>query len=139
MDFPATGTPRFGNTAGYQTALSGASNAFLSVIGQNPTGVTSLLYSTYLGGEQNDSGLSVFFAQANQIYVSGSTTSANFPALFNFQPFSGDQDAFITELDPTSAGTASLILSTPLGGTSAAGTTATALGNAVAVDANGNV
>jgi hypothetical protein len=139
IDFPVTGTPRFGGTAGYQTALSGASNAFLSVIGQNPAGVTSLLYSTYLGGEQNDTGLSVFFAQTNQIYVSGSTTSANFPALFNFQPFSGDQDAFVTELDPTSAGAASLIFSTPLGGTSAAGTTATALGNAVAADANGNV
>ncbi len=139
IDFPATGTPRFGNTAGYQTALSGTSNAFLSVIGQNPAGVTSLLYSTYLGGEQNDAGLSVWFAQNNQIYVSGSTTSANFPALFNFQPFSGDQDAFVTELDPTSAGAASLLFSTPLGGTSAAGATATALGNAVAADANGNV
>jgi hypothetical protein len=139
IDFPATGTPRFGNTAGYQTALSGASNAFLSVIGQNPAGVTSLLYSTYLGGEQKDTGLSVWFAQNNQIYVSGSTTSANFPALFNLQPFSGDQDAFVTELDPTSAGVASLIFSTPLGGTSAAGTTATALGNAVTADASGNV
>jgi Abnormal spindle-like microcephaly-assoc'd, ASPM-SPD-2-Hydin/Beta-propeller repeat len=141
IDFPATGTPRFGNTAGYQTSLSGASNAFLSVIGQNPAGVTSLLYSTYLGGEQNDTGSSVFFAQANQIYVSGSTTSANFPALLNLQPFSGDQDAFVTELDPTSAGAASLLFSTSLGGTSAAGTTttATALGNAVAADANGNV
>jgi len=139
LDFPATGTPRFGNTAGYQTALSGASNAFLSVIGQNPAGVTSLLYSTYLGGEQNDTGLSVFYAQPTQIYVSGSTTSANFPALYNFQPFSGDQDAFVTELDPTSAGAASLLFSTPLGGTSAAGTTATALGNAVAADASMNV
>ena len=141
IDFPATGTPRFGNTAGYQITLSGASNAFLSVIGQNPAGVTSLLYSTYLGGEQNDTGSSVFFAQANQIYVSGSTTSANFPALLNFQPFSGDQDAFVTELDPTSAGAESLLFSTPLGGTAAAGTTttATALGNSVATDANGNV
>ena len=139
IDFPATGTPRFGNVAGYQTSLSGASNAFLAVIGQNPAGVTSLLYSTYLGGEQNDSGFSVWFAQTNQIYVSGSTTSANFPALFNFQPFSGDQDAFVTEMDPTSPGVASLIFSTPLGGTSAAGTTVTALGNAIATDANGNV
>jgi hypothetical protein len=138
-DFPATGTPRFGGTTGYQTALSRTSNAFLSVIGQNPAGVTSLLYSTYLGGEQNDTGLSVWFAQNNQIYVSGSTTSANFSALYNFQPFSGDQDAFVTELDPTSAGAASLIFSTTLGGTSDSNTTATALGNAVATESNGNV
>src|SRR5271155_3210264 len=139
IDFPVTGTARFGNTAGYQTSLGGASNAFLSVIGQNPAGLTSLRYSTYLGDEQNDTGLSVWFAQTNQIYVSGSTTSANFPALFNFQPFSADQDAFVTEMDPTSAGAASLIFSTPLGGTSAAGISAPALGNAVAADANEDV
>ena len=80
MDFPVTGTPYFGNIAGYQTRLSGTSNAFLSVIGQYPAGVTSLLYSRYLGGERYDAGLGVWFAQKNQIYVSGSTTSPNFPA-----------------------------------------------------------
>ena len=138
INFPVTGTA-FGTIFGYQTTLSGKANAFLAVIGQNGAGATSLLYSTYLGGEQNDAGLSVWFAQPNQVYVAGSTTSSNFPAQFNFQPFSGDQDAFVTELDPTSAGAASLLFSTPLGGTAEAGASATAAGNGIAADANANV
>ncbi len=98
VNFPGA-TNISGPIAGYQTALQGQANAFLAVIGQNGAGVTSLLYSTYLGGIQNDVGLSVWFAQENQVYISGSTTSAQFPAQFNFQPFSGDQDIFVAELD----------------------------------------
>ncbi len=138
INFPVTGT-LFGTITGYQTTLNGKANAFLAVIGQNSSGLTSLLYSTYLGGETTDVGLSVWFAQPNQVYVSGSTTSANFPAQYNFQPFSGDQDAFVTELDPTSSGAASLIFSTPLGGTSAASVSATALAAGIAADGNGNI
>ena len=138
VNFPVTGTT-LGNLAGYQTHLSGSANAFLSVIGQNGAGMTSLLYSSYLGGATTDVGLSVWYAQTNQIYVSGSTTSANFPAQFNFQPYSGDQDAFVTELDPTSSGAASLLFSTPLGGTGAAGASATAVATAIAADTRGNV
>jgi hypothetical protein len=138
VNFPVTGTT-LGNLAGYQTHLSGSANAFLAVIGQNGAGMTSLLYSSYLGGATTDIGLSVWYAQTNQVYVSGSTTSANFPAQFNFQPFSGDQDAFVTELDPTSSGVASLLFSTPLGGTSAPGVTATAVATAIAVDTKANV
>jgi trimeric autotransporter adhesin len=138
INFPVTGT-LFGTVTGYQTTLNGKANAFLAVIGQNGAGLTSLLYSTYLGGETTDVGLSVWFAQPNQVYVSDSTTSANFPAQYNFQPFSGDQDAFVTELDPTSSGAASLIFSTPMGGTSAAGVSATSLAAGIAADGNGNV
>jgi Abnormal spindle-like microcephaly-assoc'd, ASPM-SPD-2-Hydin/Beta-propeller repeat len=137
-NFPVTGTA-YGILAPYQAALDGKANSFLAVIGQNGAGVTSLLYSTYLGGENADAGLGVWFAQTNQIYISGSTTSANFPALYNFQPFSGDQDAFVTEMDPTSAGGASLIFSTLLGGTSPAGVIATAQAAGIAADASGNV
>jgi Beta-propeller repeat len=96
IDFPVTGTS-IGNIAAYQTALNGSANAFLAVIGQNSAGVTSLLYSSYLGGETTDAGLSVWYQQNNQVYVSGRTTSANFPAQFNFQPFSGDR----TRLSPS--------------------------------------
>jgi Abnormal spindle-like microcephaly-assoc'd, ASPM-SPD-2-Hydin/Beta-propeller repeat len=138
VNFPVTGTT-LGNIVAYQSRLSGSANAFLSVIGQNGAGMTSLLYSSYLGGATTDIGLGVWYAQTNQIYVSGSTTSANFPAQFNFQPYSGDQDAFVTELDPTSSGAASLLFSTPLGGTSTAGVSATAVATAIAVDSKANV
>src|SRR5271155_3114017 len=138
VNFPVTGTT-LGNIAAYQPSLTGSANAFLSVIGQNGAGMTSLLYSSYLGGAATDIGLSIWYAQTNQIYVSGSTTSANFPAQFNFQPYSGDQDAFVTEVDPTSSGAASLLFSTPLGGTSAAGVSATAAASGIAVDTKANV
>src|SRR5271156_6393288 len=138
VNFPVTGTT-LGNIAAYQPSLTGSANAFLSVIGQNGAGMTSLLYSSYLGGAATDIGLSIWYAQTNQIYVSGSTTSANFPAQFNFQPYSGDQDAFVTELDPTSSGAASLLFSTPLGGTSSAGASATAAASGIAVDTKANV
>jgi hypothetical protein len=138
VNFPVTGTT-LGNIAAYQFSLSGSANAFLSVIGQNGAGMTSLLYSRYLDGATTDVGLSVWYAQTNQIYVSGSTTSANFPAQFNFQPYSGDQHAFVTELDSTSSGAALLLFPTPLGGTSTAGVSATAVATAIAVDTKANV
>ena len=82
-NFPVTGTV-FGPIAGYQSSLGGKANAFLAVIGQNGAGMTSLLYASYLGGENMDVGLGVWFAQTNHVYVSGSTTSPNFPGAREF-------------------------------------------------------
>jgi hypothetical protein len=134
-DFPTNGT-----VAAFQTTMKGTANAFLAVIAQSATtGMTSLAYSTYLGGSETDSGQSVWFAAGNEVYVAGSTTSWNFPHQFNFEPYNGDMDAFVAELDPTSAGAASLLYSTPLGGTAPAGVTAESQGNSIALDASGNV
>jgi hypothetical protein len=131
--------PTNGALAAFQTSLNGNSNAFFAVVTQNPAGMTSLEYSSYLGGAESDSGLSIAVAAPNIVYVAGETTSANFPALDNFEPFNGDQDAFLTKLDPTSAGAASLIYSTPIGGTAPPGATSETQGNAVAADAIGHV
>ena len=134
-DFPTNGT-----VAAFQTSMKGTANAFLAVISQSATtGMSSLAYSTYLGGSETDSGQSVWFAAANEVYVAGSTTSFDFPWQFNFQPYNGDMDAFVAELDPTSAAAASLLYSTPLGGTAPAGVTAESQGNSIAVDESKNV
>src|SRR3984885_12865301 len=131
--------PTNGSVSGFQTNLKGTANSFLSVIVQNAiTGVTSLAYSSYLGGSETDTGQSVSFVALNRIYVAGTTTSWNFPWQDNLQPFNGDSDAFVALLDPTSPATASLIYSTPLGGTAPVGLTAGSQGNAIAVDASGN-
>jgi Abnormal spindle-like microcephaly-assoc'd, ASPM-SPD-2-Hydin len=132
--------PTDGAVTALQTSLKGTANAFLSVISQDPTtGMTSLAYSSYLGGSETDTGQSVWFDAVNEIYVTGTTTSWDFPWQDNFQPFNGDSDAFVTMLDPTSSAAASLLYSTPLGGTAPVGVTAGSSGNAVTVDPSGNV
>ncbi len=73
------------------------------------------------------------------MYVTGKTTSWDFPWHDNLQPFNGAGDAFVAKLDPTSAGSASLIYATPLGGTSPTGGSASAAGNGIAADASGHV
>ncbi|MGB8525116.1 MAG: choice-of-anchor D domain-containing protein [Candidatus Acidiferrales bacterium] len=136
----STNFPPSGSVIGLQTTLNGTANAFLAVISQNATtGMTSLAYSSYLGGSETDSGQSVWFGGVNKVYVAGTTTSFDFPRQDNFQPFNGDSDAFVTMLDPTSAGAASLLYSTFLGGTAPIGVTAGSNGNAIAADASGNV
>jgi hypothetical protein len=132
--------PMSGTIAGPQTSLKGTANAFLTAVGQNATtGMTSLTYSTYLGGSGSDTGLDVVAAEANEIYVTGNTTSFDFPWQDNFQPFNGDTDAFVVKLDPTMAGTASLLYASPLGGTAPPGDSAVTNGNTIATDGTGRV
>jgi hypothetical protein len=144
-DFPTSGS-----IAALQTTLNGTANAFLAVISQNPTtgtssqaGMTSLAYSSYLGGSGTDAGQNIWFGAVNgadEVYVAGTTTSWNFPWHDNFQPFNGDSDAFVTAMvDPISTGAASIVYATPLGGTAPVGVTAGSSGNAVTVDPSGNV
>ena len=91
---------------------------------------SALVYSTYLGGSGIDSGAGIAVDAAGNAYVTGATSSSNFPTVNSFQPaLGGGQDAFVTKLD--AAGTA-LVYSTYLGGTDDDG------GAAIAVDAAGN-
>jgi hypothetical protein len=142
-----TQSPDFPVTAGaYQSKLtaspvvSGSGNAFLAVIAQDPVSAqTSLSYSTYLGGSGADQGLSIAVAAPASVYISGQTNSANFPWRDNMQPFNGAADAFLTKLDPTSSGAASLLYGTPLAGTSPPGGNATAAATGVVASGAGQV
>ena len=140
----STNFPTNGTNAAAQSTLKGtakgSANAFFSAIAQDATtGMTSLLYSTYLGGTQSDSGLSVVSVAPTAVYVAGKTTSWDFPWFNNFQPFTGNEDAFVAKLNPTVAGPASLIYATPLAGTAPPGGTAVTDGNAVAARSSGEV
>ena len=135
-DFPTNGL-----LAGFSASLhpNATANAFLAVIGQSATGQTSLLYSTYLGGSAVDAGQSLAVLAPDEIYVGGTTSSWDFPWHDNVQPFNGQQVAFVAKFDPTSAGAASLIYATPLGGTSSASQSGGAAGNGIAADSMGHV
>jgi hypothetical protein len=96
-----------------------------------PPAATPLLF-TYLGGSLADSGTGIAVDTSDNIYVTGSTVSQDFPiegAVFQPQYGGGNDDAFVTELNPAAA---ALIYSTYLGGSN----TDTASG--IAVDLSGN-
>jgi hypothetical protein len=74
-----------------------------------------LVYSTYLGGSQDEEGHGIAVDAAGNAYVTGWTESTNFPTTWgSFQPSSGGLiDAFVTKLDPFGSG---LVYSSYLGG-----------------------
>jgi hypothetical protein len=81
----------------------------------------ALLFSTFLGGAGDDGGRGIDLDAAGNVYVTGYTTSANFPTrgdggdavAIPFQAaLAGQKDAFVTKLDPVGG----LVYSTYLGG-----------------------
>jgi hypothetical protein len=106
---PSTNFPIAGALQG--TYQGGANDAFVTKL--NAAG-TALVYSTYLGGNGNDRGHGIAVDAAGEAYVTGLTSSTNFPTLNAFQPtFGGGTDAFVTKLNPAGNG---LVYSTYLGG-----------------------
>ncbi|PYV37389.1 MAG: hypothetical protein DMG06_28270 [Acidobacteria bacterium] len=61
----------------------------------------ALVYSTYLGGDYDDSGSGIAVDSQGNAYVVGMTESPNFPIMRPFQPASGGhRDGFIVKLNP---------------------------------------
>lgn len=131
-----TGSTTSGNypvTAGiFQGTLGGpgATNAFVTKL--NATGTAPLVYSTYLGGTVVDVGHGIAVDALGNAYVTGSTTSADFPTILGSAQttYGTNGDAFVTKLNATA--TAPLIYSTYLGGTDLD------IGYGIGIDAAGN-
>ena len=113
-NFPVT-------TGAFQTVSNSTKvytqNAFVTKL--NPTG-TALLYSTYLGGNNQDYGSGIAVDSFGYAYVTGNTSSSTFPVTAgafqvtnNSDLTAGWSDAFVTKVNLT--GTA-LVYSTYLGG-----------------------
>ena len=91
---------------------------------------SSVIYSTYIGGNGIDGGTGIAVDAAGYAYVAGGTTSSIFPVMAPMQgTMRGVQDAFLLKLTPTGN---SLVYSTFLGGTGEDN------GFRVAVDAQGS-
>jgi hypothetical protein len=78
---------------------------------------STLLYSTYLGGDGEDAGNGITVDSAGNVYITGKTYSTDFPATPGAldTTLSGGRDAFVTKLNAAGDG---LVYSTYLGGSS---------------------
>ncbi len=112
----------------YQATRRGGVDAFVAKL--NPAG-TALVYCTYLGGSLDDRAFGVAVDSAGSAYVTGWTSSSNFPTTSGARQRApgGGRDAFVAKLNP--AGSA-LEYSTYLGGSG------NDSANAIAVDGAGN-
>ncbi len=114
----------------YQVVNNGTPlNGFFTKL--DPTGGT-LLYSTFLGGSGNDSANAIAVDSNGNAYITGQSTSTNFPVTPGAIQTAGQSTglAFVARINPALSGTGSLIYSTLLGGTSSN------VGTGIAVDAS---
>jgi hypothetical protein len=97
---------------------------------------SALVYSTFLGGNSYDSGGGIAVDSSGNAYVTGATSSGDFPVTAGaFQTTCGNpncgisDDAFVTKFNPTGS---ALVYSSYLGGSNAD------TGQGIAVDSAGN-
>jgi len=129
-DFPVTAgaaQSKYGGGSGCTTYYCG--DAFVSKL--NAKG-SALVYSTYLGGSKDDGAVGLVLDPANNAYVTGVTSSVNFPVANAVQSEygGGSSDGFVTELNPSGT---TLNYSTYLGGNEQD------FSNKAAVDGSGNI
>ena len=123
FDFPTT-------AGAFAPTINGYSDAFVTKL--NATG-SAFVYSTFIGGSNNDWGNGIAVDTSGSAYVMGATLSPNFPTTVGAfdTTHNGDIDVFVTKLNPS--GSAPLIYSTYVGGSKID------FGRDIAVDTSGNV
>jgi Beta-propeller repeat/Cep192 domain 4 len=130
-DFPVT-------YGALQTSYGGGPfDGFVAKI--NPTG-SSLVYSTFLGGSQEDHVNGIALDSSGDAFITGQTNSASFPVQAGFQPkYTASScgsalsnipcfESFVSELNPTGS---ALVYSSYLGGSAAS------YGSDIALDSSG--
>ncbi len=121
-----TFSTNFPTVSPVQASAGGMQDTFVAKL--DPQGA-SLLYSTYLGGSQDDYPGGIALALGKAIVV-GTTSSTNFPLAAPLQSsLNGVADAFVTALSPSGS---ALVYSTYLGGSGFE------FGHAIATDSVGN-
>ncbi|MDQ1637858.1 MAG: hypothetical protein QOF62_1197 [Pyrinomonadaceae bacterium] len=128
-----TSSNNFPLLAPAQPAFGGSFDAFIAKISNAGTKV----YATYLGGSGDDRGSGVAVNSSGAVYVTGATSSTNFPSVTPLQLSNGGGfDAFVAKLNP--AGSA-FLYSTYLGGSANESNTSTGTStNPIALDSAGN-
>jgi hypothetical protein len=141
-DFPTT-TSAYDRTCGTDGSCDGWYDTFVTKL--NSSG-SDLLYSTFLGGNDEDYPCDLALDSSGNVYVTGYTYSTNFPTKSAYDSSCGTDtsgqcnydgtyvydDAFVAKIDPSQTGAASLVYSTYLGGSG------NDEGYGLAVDTSGN-
>jgi hypothetical protein len=122
-----TASANFPVVSPYDATLGGTTDAVVAVLSSD---LTTLLYSTYLGGAGAEYLADLVADAADHIYAGGWTTSADFPLLKYFDSTIVGFEGFVTRLDPASD---TLVYSTLLGGSGSDQVTALAVSSADAV------
>jgi hypothetical protein len=140
-DFPlVTGTAiqNINNVTGSQIGT-----AFLSRINPNQVGLGSLVYSTFLGGTKEDSGLGVAVNSSNNAFITGYTKSSDFPMTATNTGFQTTLkntiggNAFVARVDTSQPD--ALVYSTFLGGApNGSGSNPGEVGSAIALGSSGD-
>jgi hypothetical protein len=102
----------FRTVSAFQRENAGGRDAFvakLSADGQD------LIFSTYLGGTNNDYAVGLSIDRIGNVYVAGVTGGGGFPLVNEFQRRQGFDEAFVTKLNPAGS---DVLFSTYLGGAS---------------------
>jgi len=123
-----TQSTSFPTSGGFDTTFGGGAygDAFVTKI----SGIGALLWSSYLGGSNEDVGVGIAVDGSGDAFVTGSTGSTNFPSIGGFDTTRGSfQDAFVTKV----SGAGALLWSSYLGGSLNEDA-----GTAIAVDGSGN-
>jgi hypothetical protein len=117
----------------FKSALIGDDGDDAFVMKISASGSTAL-YSSYLGGDNEEIAYGIAVDGSANAYVTGLTYSINFPVTGSAlqSTNAGAGDAFLTKVNTDASGAASLAYSTLLGGSGID------QGSAVAVDASGN-
>ncbi len=125
-----TSSSNFPTTAGaYDRSYNSGNDVFVTKV---KAAGTAFSYSTYLGGSSSDVGHGIAVHEY-AAYVTGETTSGDFPMVGAFDTFRGGTEAFVTKLDAVGS---ALLFSSYIsgGGTEVAGAIAVShLGEAVVV------
>lgn len=132
-----TRSSSFPITAGaFQPKCASCANTVDSYVTELNSSGSVLVYSSYLGGNNGDTGYAIAVDAAGNAYVTGYTYSTNFPTTTGaFQRTSGAKSvAFVTKVNPT--GTA-MSYSTYLGGTGTSTSACAACATGIAVDSAG--
>jgi len=118
----------------YQTTVRGGADIVVAKIDPNTAGGYSLLGMTFLGGTADDKPSAMAVDSNGNVYLTGTTTSGDFPGIAPFQEgLGGGTDAFVVIINPMVQGADAVSLSSYLGGAD------TDAGNAIALDASGAV